>query len=414
MTDALVESVRLRGPHAARLARVAAGHLPSALDRALSGLAPGRVDNVTVVLDIDIDASDDATIAAIWAHEVRAEVARHIDASARTDSIDTGVRHAEAHEVTARDALAAARAWLAQATPRGPVPFAALALAAIVSEQPDSAWATSARVRTAIIDLDRAISEARTGGTHPRAAHQPSDPVSRPQPLPPAVSPSVQATAQEREVPRERAAGTHGPESSLDPRRDAASGPGAAELARAAAARVSTLSDLAGSGSANLDVHDLTSAAGLALLYPWLADLCRAAEGLHPGLDPAEVRAVALAALVDPADHALTDDPLVRVLAGCAASPHVRVRLPQADAVVAEADRALESFASLLAGFESSSPEFVRREWVARTGLLEQDREPMRLTAATHPLDVVLTRLPYPVSLFKLPWSPPISVRFRP
>ena len=39
---------------------------------------------------------------------------------------------------------------------------------------------------------------------------------------------------------------------------------------------------------------------------------------------------------------------------------------------------------------------------------------PVRLTAATHPLDVVLSRLPYPVGLFRLPWAPPVHVRFQP
>ena len=78
------------------------------------------------------------------------------------------------------------------------------------------------------------------------------------------------------------------------------------------------------------------------------------------------------------------------------------------------AERVLASFASLLPGFGESSAEFVRSEWIRRTGLLDADLDPARLTAATHPLDVLLGRLPYPLALFKLPWSPALTVRFRP
>lgn len=413
MTDALVESVRLRGPHAARLARVAAGQLPAALDRALAGLAPGRVDNVTVVLDIDIDGSDDATIAAIWAHEVRVEVARHLDASAPPRPAGSTARHAQTPAVTGDGALAAALAWLASATPRGPVPRTALTLAAIVSDHPDSPWAMSAQVRTAIIQLDRAIIAERESLGAPATPQHALTPESDASGSP---SPADRPAILDSEAPSQLAPDPDSSGGLPGLRSEATHGHTAEELARAAAARLGTLAELAGGDAdARLDVDDLTSAAGLALLYPWLTDVCRSAENLHPGVDPVDVRAFALAALVDPADDQLTDDPLVRVLAGATPRPpRSRIRLPRADAVVAEAERALESFASLLPGFESSSAEFVRREWVKRTGLLERDREPMRLTAATHPLDVVLMRLPYPVSLFKLPWSPPITVRFRP
>ena len=64
-------------------------------------------------------------------------------------------------------------------------------------------------------------------------------------------------------------------------------------------------------------------------------------------------------------------------------------------------------------GFERSSESFVRASWIVRAGLLDTDRDPVLLTAATHPLDVLLPRLPYPVGLLKLPWSPPVTVRFR-
>lgn len=417
MTDALVETVRLRGPHAARLARVAAAHLPAALDRALSGLAPGRVDNINVTLDFDIDGIDDETIAAIWAHEVLVEVARHLPTAMPADPGDPGdaaPRSASAAVVTVEEALAAALLWLATPTPRGPVPVAALTLAAIVADNPDAAWTRTARVRSTIRDLDKAMARPRLVVHNPSAVTPVEAPTGRPPWEPPTVGPN-QANNVTETPPAQRSPTSALPTAGGASRADQPEDASFTEATR----RLTVLTELVGGAhdaARSLDVNDLTTAAGLAVIYPWLADVCRVAESLHPGLDPAEVRTYALAALVDPADEALTDDPLVRVLAGVRPESAAagRIRLPQADAVIAEADRALESFASLLPGFESSSPEFVRREWMVRAGLLEQDRDPIRLTAASHPLDVVLTRLPYPVSLFKLPWSHPIIVRFRP
>ncbi len=74
----------------------------------------------------------------------------------------------------------------------------------------------------------------------------------------------------------------------------------------------------------------------------------------------------------------------------------------------------LASFTALLPGFERSSTAFVRDAWVVRYGVLDADRDPVTLTAATHPLDVLLPLLPYPIGLFKLPWSVALTVRFRP
>jgi len=184
---------------------------------------------------------------------------------------------------------------------------------------------------------------------------------------------------------------------------------------RAAAARLASLAELMDPDATELDLTTVTRAAGLALLYPWLADVCREATSLHPGRDEATVRALALAALVDPDDRSLGADPLITVLSGAREPLDRRApRLADADAVLESCDRALLSFASLLPGFASSSPDYVREQWIARAGVLDTTPSPMLLTAATHPLDVVLTRLPYPVALFALPWTAPIGVRFRP
>jgi hypothetical protein len=154
------------------------------------------------------------------------------------------------------------------------------------------------------------------------------------------------------------------------------------------------------------------------LLYPWLADQCRLAERLHPDLDPVDVREAALAVIVDPDDADLPDDLLIGFLAGrrdlLGRTERVRGPLPHADELRTAAESVLASFAALLPGLKSSSAHFVRESWIARLGVLDLDRDPATLTAATHPLDVVLPLLPYPVGLLKLPWSAPITVRFRP
>jgi hypothetical protein len=182
-------------------------------------------------------------------------------------------------------------------------------------------------------------------------------------------------------------------------------------------ARLAAVAQVAPESGAPVVVADLTRAAGLVLLYPWLADHCRRAEALHPRLEPVDVREAALAAVVDPDDPSLVDDPLVRLLAGRppAAGVESRARMPLSGAreVAESASGVLAGFAGLLPGFERSSEAFVRASWVVRAGLLDTDRDPVLLTAAAHPLDVLLPRLPYPVGLLKLPWSPPVTVRFR-
>jgi len=165
-----------------------------------------------------------------------------------------------------------------------------------------------------------------------------------------------------------------------------------------------------------LDPAAVTRAAGLVLLYPWLAEHCRRAEALHPALDPLDVREAALAMVVEPADPGLPDDPLVALLSGRPIGDvraRDRARLPRGDEVAESADRIVSSFAATLRGFERSSARFVRDAWIVRLGVLDTDRDPVLLTAATHPLDVVLSLLSYPIGLVKLPWSPPVTTRFR-
>lgn len=179
------------------------------------------------------------------------------------------------------------------------------------------------------------------------------------------------------------------------------------------AAALRTVLGLAGAEAVDLALT--TRVAGIVLVHPWLADLCRTAEALCPGVDPVHARRVALAALADPADTGLVDDPLVVLLAGAGSDPTPAAFLAPLDAaddVRAAAEDVAVRFAALLPGFERSTPAFVRSGWLVRPGVLDLTTGPVRLVARSLPLDVVLSRLPYPVTLLRLPWTPPVTVRF--
>jgi hypothetical protein len=166
-----------------------------------------------------------------------------------------------------------------------------------------------------------------------------------------------------------------------------------------------------------VDPGTTTRAAGVVLAYPWLADLCREAVDVHPSAEPSHPRRVALAALADPADPGLLDDPLVLFLAGApeGAVPSAGLApLDALDQIRAAAEDVLHRFVALLPGFQRSSARFVRDGWLLRAGLLDLGHDPATLLAQTAPLDVVLPLLPYPVGLLRLPWTPVLTVRFRP
>jgi hypothetical protein len=304
------------------------------------------------------------------------------------------------------DAVLAARAWLAARPRPSSVPTEVLALADLASAAPAAERALLGRL---VVDVATALAAPRTAVGTPGSLPRLDDDVSN-------DSRDARAVGRDGEAARR----VHRPSApSSDTGRDASepierSDPAAAAAVSAAAARIAVISSLAEPDSGAVELDTVTSAAGLCLLYPWLADVCRAAMDLQPGLDEVAVRAHALAAIVDPADLGLLADPLVTFLAGGIEPLDAQAALPRADDVRAIAEQALLSFASLLPGFGESSPEFIRSEWILRAGLLDRDLDPARLTAATHPLDVVLGRLPYPLALFRLPWSPALMMRFRP
>lgn len=402
MTDVAVDTLRLRGHGAQRLARVAATTLPAALDRAFADVGEVHLDRVTVTLDLAVDDYDDATLAVLWADAIRARVVAEarVLPSRSTASPHTGHAPEVVAATTAADVVAAARTWTRVSTarpPHLPAPLLALAdpqVAAAVREQlPQGEWhALMALVRKAL--EPEHVPQQQPGPARPgRADDEPTAPAQRG-----AGDPPPKPSTAPDPVPSTRPAGRSDTEA-------------------LALALLRGVADVAPYGGSAVVVADLTRAAGLVLLYPWLADHCRRAEALHPRLDPVDVREAALATVVDADDPTLADDPLVRLLAGRPpepdARPRARMPLGAAREVAESASVVLSGFAAMLPGFERSSERFVRESWVARRGLLDTARDPVLLTAATHPLDVLLPRLPYPVGLFKLPWSQPVTVRFR-
>jgi hypothetical protein len=409
--DLLVDTMRVRGASAARLARVATGALPHALERALVGVPDGRIEAISIELALDPGELDDVALATIWADAIRAELVREL-AGARAggpDAVVASRRGSGSRLVSMEWATRAAKRWLDTGDRAGPVPIAALQLGAIVESEAAAGAAIPAVAARLVVELgERLWRPVRTVAAAPE-----SPSVGATDDVPEPIGPAPATTDM---------AGVDAEASAPSARREADK---ATDIAvpqtrvREAATRVAAVAELAAeAGTARpageLALDSLTDAAGLSLLYPWLADHCRAAVDLHPGLDPVVVRTHALAALVDPDDPRHVHDPFVALLAGQAIDDVEQIRLSLAEEVRAAADEVLASFASLLPGFAGSSPDFVRAEWIQRIGVLDTAADPVRLTARSHPLDVVLPQLPYPLALFRLPWSPPVSVRFRP
>ncbi|MBO3741804.1 contractile injection system tape measure protein [Actinoplanes flavus] len=403
MTDVAVGILRIRGPHAGRLARVAARMLPAALDRALADVGDVVLDRVEVRLTADVDGCDDETLAVLWADAIRARVLAACGGRIRRPVTPATPVTGDAPlpGTGAPAVLAAARVWLATAAAGGAgghrepaaLPRVLLTLADAASARAVAALADPPEWAKLMTGLGRALGvppdpdrpPAAGGGQPAGGGH------------PPAPTPAAPLDAEPTSAP------TPGDR----PRREG-------EVLAALAG----LAGLVAPHATVVDLATVTRAAGVVLLYPWLAEHCRRAEELHPDLDPLDVREAALAAVVDPDDPTLADDPLVRLLAGrpapISAGPRRRHPLPHAPEVARSALGVLTSFTALIPGFERSTPAFIRGAWIARRGLVDTDRDPVSLLAATHPLDVVFPRLPYPVGLLRLPWSRPLSVRFRP
>jgi hypothetical protein len=431
VSDVVIGCLRLRGPHAGRLARVAATALPAALDAALAGYPDGRVDAVSVPFPVDAGL-DDATIAALWAEAIRAAVHDELGRPVIGPPALAPLPPAAAWSPpTAADAVRASLSWLAGGARREAVPRDAWMVGhpLLVDE---CRHLLGGRWAVVVGALAGSVAGRSATTSRPSAEPDPSGLVTSrddgddgdggdggdggPRGLGTSRDAGEGARPDAHSTPAEPAGGLPTGHTASEPVAAPGAGPSPAHRARVAAdlALASSVADLLDETTPTVvDTALLTTAAGLVLLYPWLADHCRGAAALHPGLDAAEVRARALAVLVS-TDGIHAEDPLVLRLAGLDhPAPHP-VRLTHHDELVSSADAVLRSFAALLPGFEGSSPDFVRREWVSRPGLIDERHDPVRLTAATRPLDIVLDHLPYPLELFVLPWCPPMTVRFRP
>lgn len=406
MTDIAVDTLRLRGTAARRLTTVAATTLPRALDRALADLDDVEIDRVTVLLELDVDDYDDEALAVLWADAIRAKVLQLVPPGRPRPPTRRSAGPPGDGPATPSldDVVAVAHTWLSAEWPGGrravPAPIVrALAepevAMAVRARMPAKRWSSLIhRLADALHDppgSPAGQTEAQAPGVITPTASQPSGTRSRAdEDLPPDAVRSGGSTTEPDDVE------THD---------------------QAVLVRLAALADVVADSVQDVSADAMTQAAGLALVYPWLSDHCRRAEALHPGLEPVDVREAALAAVLSDDDPTLPDDPLVRFLAGrgeqVGAPDHHRALLAHSDEVADSARAVLASFAALLPGFERSTPGFVRDAWIVRVGLLDLDHDPALLTPATHPLDVVLPRLPFPVGLVKLPWSPPLSVRFR-
>lgn len=398
MTDIVVDRLRIRGADARRLAAVATRALPAALEQALADLADADLGRLTVRL-ADPAEHDDATLAILWADAIR-QAALAAGARLRTapsshgdfgDRREEGDHREESADDPSDGPVAAVSAWLVRLD-SGEVAPPPIAVVALADHRVSLAVLRRIGVERAT-RLVRALTAAsdRTGMA--------------PWPLPSGRSPEQRSSSR------------------LDDNDGNATPAALASLAIAVAHAAQALRPLLGlGGAAHVDpaaapaAAASTRAAGIVLPYPWLADLCRTAADLHPAAEPSHPRRVALAALADPGDPYLADDPLVRLLAGAPEDATPAAGLAPLDAlpeIHAAADTVLRQFAALLPGFARSTVGFVRESWLLRPGLLDLARDPVALVARTAPLDVVLPSLPYPVGLLRLPWTPAVTVRFR-
>lgn len=437
MTDVVVDRLRIRGggPHGRRLAGIAARLLPDALERACADLPDARLGRLVVALDLDPAEYDDETLATLWASRIRVAA---IDAGARPvpragpvpRATGGGAQPAAPPAAGAAGlpegpravahALAAVRGWLASGRP----PAGATRLLRVLGS-PVGAAAVLAGLRpeesAALLALLGGARPAPGGGAA-GAAVSGAGPA-----VPQAATPGPGRGA----MPAGSGAATG--RASVVGAQSAVLGAGGAPpptpvlVASAAAALLADPAPPAVAAGTAADVGSVTTVAGLALLYPWLAEHCERARALHPALDPVAVRRLALALLADPGQPWLVADPLVLLLAGAApataapataADPSTPLAplapLDAAAEVERSAERVLASFAALLPGFARSTPAFVRAEWVARIGDLAVGTDPVRLVAQRRPLDLVLSGLPYPLGLLRLAWSPVVAVRFAP
>jgi hypothetical protein len=402
-----------------RLEAVARGELPAALER--TGLAPDDtdLDRVTVRLELDPDDYDDVTLATLWATWIRdaveaavgsagaapgnttaqveaADVHLANDPSADSDDLATTVRALVRAGLAGRGEGLVRLAQLVVGDPEKVVRFVLEAAGPGRLAQLADGMRTWARVATGA----RSIPGAGTSA-HPPAVRSAIADDGRP----------IVDAAQADPARVLRAAAT-----------DLLAAAGVASAGRDTTPRTQAGDrrpvDTSHGGIAPRRRPIDTRVSGLGLLWPWLrAYLDHGAAGLE-GRAAIRARRIALAALAaaTPDEASAWDlDPLVRLLAGDdVAGPTPEPAAFDRALGVALRDRAdgvLASFAQLLPGFAGSSAAFISREIVLGSGDVELRPDLVRLRIGRRALDPVIDRLPYPLGLIRLPWTPPIELR---
>jgi hypothetical protein len=385
-----------------RLESIARRELPRALAARAHAWPDAELDRVPVRLDFDPADYDDVTLAVLWADRIAVAVERAL-------SGETTIRGSRARGEGRRigaDGAPAPRGGAAPETGHGGSPLTiALIDLAIAGDA-----AALLRLAAALEDpaARREVLAAIAPGRHRRLAERlealAASPAtwlgepgagSRPVVVP-AASETRTAAGAAPEPVAPGALGAEGLERLRIAARLVRQAAGSHQAAAVAVAGAPTIVP--------------TGFAGLVLLYPWLGRLLDDAVAVRPDHDPVAARRLALAAIVA-AEH--TDDPLVRLLAGDRLDePPVPLTAdPAAEAAADARDAILRRLAGALRGFERSSPAFVRRELVVRPGTIDPAVEPVPVVLAPMPLDVLLPALPYPLGLFRLAWTPAITIR---
>ncbi|WP_326642236.1 contractile injection system tape measure protein [Streptosporangium sp. NBC_01755] len=402
-----------------RLARLAAERLPAALERALGSLAadhaggePVRVDRLVVPLAFDPEHYDDETVAILWADRIRLALAARLaaqpspvgpDPARRPGGITTDAPFTEAGPTTP-PAVAEVLARLVRLTPQ-----ALILLARSLVAEPEGL----ARLRAVLGPVDRtAVLTALAAVRDPAAGTAPPEgPAPRPDVTGPRPGGRPEPGLASAGAPVEEPASS-APATWTTAWRAAAARPGATGDADRSAELVATdLRRLTERGPTTAEPQP-SRVGGLVLLYPWLAEYLNDAVAARPDLAAADARRMALAMLSDPEDTGeLVADPLVTCLAG--AADHHRAATAPGSLSDGGESWVLGAFAGALAGFEGSTPDFIRAQFIVRPAWLV--REPggdVAVLLTRMPLDPVLTRLPYPLGLVRLPWTPAIHIRF--
>jgi hypothetical protein len=419
-----------------RLARLATERLPAALARAL-GAPPGsesgaggpdiRVDRLVVPLGFDPADHDDETVVLLWAEHIRAALAARLPvahpaptgeppAEAPAEPPGTAAGHGSRPlDAAQQKAVAGLSADLVHRL-MGLSPAALSRVARRPATRPDAL----AALWSALDPDERQAVRTALAGTPadcfgaPPAGQLPAQPD-------PSEGPAASGTTPVPGSPHVDTASVS-PADRVAARQARAAEDTAGTRADAADAEALLASLLASTGSPASGRPLLSRAGGLVLLYPWLADyldeaaraLGRDASRALGDATEADLRRVALAVLADPADTDLQCDPLVMVLAG--RNPAAQAPLmPDGAAAARPAEAALRRFAASLPGFARSSAAYLRTGFLLRPALLEEDTDGLGTVGVELgelPLDIALARLPYPLGLFTLPWSPPVRMRF--